>query len=235
MEFPPGRLTSLRRNPILYAVERIKAAVITEAGGAHLNHYFASLAQAEEVGSVVLCDRSRESEPLARKALGQKLATVYQDPAEMLRNEKPTLALVSMEAVNSPPAIDAALDAGCHVLAEKPACVRVEDFEKLNRKAKARNLYLLLALANRVDPIMLQVRGLIAEGKIGKVYGLEVHIIADQTRLTRPSYHASWVARKARAGGGQLIYEGIHWLDLTMYLAGSRVEAVTGFTANVGG
>jgi predicted dehydrogenase len=127
------------------------------------------------------------------------------------------------------------LDAGCHILAEKPACVRAEDFERLNRKAKESNRHLVLALANRVDPVMLEARRLVKEGKIGKIYGMELHLVADQTRLTRPEYHKNWRARKAQAGGGHLIWLGIHWLDLAMFLTGSQVRAVTGFTANVGG
>ena len=41
------------------------------------------------------------------------------------------MVLVTMEGVASPPVIDAALEAGCHVLAEKPACIRAEDFAPL--------------------------------------------------------------------------------------------------------
>src|SRR5215471_10474154 len=134
------------------APKRIKTALITGAGGAHLNYYCESLALAEEVASVSFCDPSGESNALARKLLGNKLASSYPDLASLFRKEKPDLALISMEAAASPPAIDAALDAGCHVLAEKPGCVHVEDFEKLNRKAKAHNRQLLLALGNRVDP-----------------------------------------------------------------------------------
>ena len=213
----------------------IRVGLITEAGGAHLPNYFASLAQAEEVSAVALSDPSGESEALARQTLGAKLSGVFKDPHAMLQREKPRMALVTMEAVHSPPAVDAALDAGCHVLSEKPGCVRAEDFEKLTRKAKAKGLHLVLALANRSDPSFINARRMIAEGKIGDVYGLEVHIVADQTRLTKPAYHATWQAQKARAGGGQLIYEGIHWLDLSMYVAGSVVESVSGFTADVGG
>jgi predicted dehydrogenase len=213
----------------------IRVGVITEAGGAHLTNYFASLAQTVEVGAVTLCDPSGASESTARQALGEKLAAVYNDSGAMLRKENPALALVSMEAVHAPSAIETALDAGCHVLSEKPGCVRAEDFQRLNDKAKSRGLHLVLALANRIDPVMLKARRLISEGKIGQVYGLEVHLIADQTRLTKPAYHKTWVAQKARAGGGQLIWEGIHWLDLSMFLTGSQVNAVSGFTAEVGG
>ncbi|MBM3775041.1 MAG: Gfo/Idh/MocA family oxidoreductase [Acidobacteria bacterium] len=224
--------------PSLLAADRLKriqVAVLTHAGGAHLSSYFPALAGTEEVESVVLSDPGGENVPAARKALGQKLAGVYEDPAGLLRKEQPAMALVTMEAALAPPAIHAALDAGCHVMAEKPACVRLEDFEPLKRKAERSNRHLMLALANRLDPAMREARRLISAGQIGKIYGVEMHLIADQTRLTRPAYHQSWFARKARAGGGHLIWLGIHWLDLAMHLTGSRVREVAGFAGVVGG
>ena len=72
----------------------------------------------------------------------------------------------------------------------------------------------MLALANRLNPEMAAARQMVADGVIGKIFGLEMHLIADQTRLTRPAYHDKWFAHKDRAGGGHLIWPGIHWLDL---------------------
>src|SRR5688572_21620009 len=182
-----------------------KVAVITEAGGSHLDSYFPALAATKEAEGVVLADASGSSEPLARKALGDKLVRVYRDAAEMLRAEKPVMALISLEAVHSPPAIDAALEAGCHALVEKPACLRAEDFAPLVRKAQSKHLHLMLALANRISPPIVAARKLLQAGTIGKLYGVELHLIADQTRLKQPAYGMRWVAHKDRAGGGHLI------------------------------
>jgi predicted dehydrogenase len=213
----------------------LHVAMVTESGGAHLESYFDALSRAPEIGSVALCDSSGESEALARGALGAKLTGTYMDTAGMLRDQKPAFAIVSMEAVHAPTMIDTLLDADCHILAEKPSCVRIEDFEPLYRKAMARDRYLVLALANRVNPVILEAQRLIREGTIGKIYGIEVHMVADQTRLTEPGYAESWTAQKARVGGGHLIWLGIHWLDLAMFVTGSPLRAVTGLTANVGG
>ncbi len=60
-------------------------------------------------------------------------------------------------------------------------------------------------------------------------------MVADQTRLTRPSTQNSWVSKKALSGGGHLIWLGIHWLDLVQYITGDRVHKVGGFISNVGG
>ena len=209
--------------------------LITHAGGAHVTAYLQALAAAEECDSVALADPDGRWETDARRLLGAKLTGVDRDYQRLVRTKPPTMALVTMEAGLAPPVIDAALEAGCHVLAEKPSCVRAEDFAPLARKADSKHRYLMLALANRLNPEIQAARNLMAEGRIGKLFGLEMHLIADQTRLTRPSYHRQWFADKKRAGGGHLIWLGIHWLDLAMYVVGSSITDVAGFTANVGG
>jgi len=63
---------------------------------------------------------------------------------------------------------------------------------------------------------------------------MDLQIVADQTRLTNPAYHKTWTAQKAKAGGGHLIWLGIHWLDLAMWISASRIREVSCFTANIG-
>ena len=188
----------------------IKVGVVTHPGGAHLGLYFAALAAAQDCDSVVLSDPSGESFESARQALGNKLTGTYKDLAEMLRSEKPRMALVTMEAVLAPPAIEACLEAGCHVLAEKPACVRAADFEKLTRKANEKNVHLMLALANRLNPEITEARRLIREGKIGRIYGMDIYMIADRLHAVRASCRAgqrgpagSSAHRRRRASGSE--------------------------------
>ena len=217
------------------AAQTSSVGVITQAEGAHLDHYFGALANISEVGVVAVADPSGRSFSDAKRILGNKLKGTHKDTGAMLQDLEPTMALVSMEAALSPPAIDAALEAGCHVLAEKPACVSAEDFELLVRKAEGKNRHLMLALANRLVAPVQEARRWVAAGKLGNLYGVEVHIVADQTRLRRESYHKAWFAKKKRAGGGHLIWLGIHWLDLALYITGESVEKVTGFAGVVGG
>jgi predicted dehydrogenase len=217
------------------AARPVHVALVTHAAGPHLSAYIPALAATAEAGSVTLADPGGENVAAARTALGARLGAVYQSAEELFRREKPDLAVVAMEAKLAPPAIHAALDAGCHVMAEKPACVRLTDFETLAEKANSRRRHLMLALANRVDPHVIEMLRIVQGGNIGKIYGVELHIIADQTRLKDPAYHKTWVAQKARAGGGHLIWLGIHWLDLAMFLMKSKIREVAGFTANAGG
>ncbi len=213
----------------------IPVAVLTHAAGPHLDAYLAGLAASSEVGEVSIADPSGSVFAAAQKTLGPKLKATGKDAAALLREAKPKMALVTMEAVLAPPAIDAALEQGCHVLAEKPACVRASDFEPLVRKAEGKHLHLMLAFANRLKPEAREAQRLVREGRLGKLYGIEIHLVADQTRLKSPSYRQNWFAQKARAGGGHLTWLGIHWLDMALFITGAEVEAVAGFSGNVGG
>lgn len=213
----------------------ITVAVLTNVGGAHLDAYLGGLAVTEGVDSVVVADPSGASEAAARKTLGAKLKSFEKDHAKALTEYQPALALVTMEAVQSPPVIQAALEANCHVLAEKPSCVKAEDFEPLVTLADMKHRHLMLALANRLLNTVQAARKLIQAGQIGKIYGCELHIIADQTRLKNPTYHQSWFADRARSGGGHLMWLGIHWIDLVMFMTGSKIVEAAGFTGIVGG
>ena len=114
----------------------IKVGVITQADGAHLPDYFGGLAKIEEAEAVALADPSGKSVEMARKTLGDRLKEVCKTPAELLERFKPEMTIVSLEAAAAPPVIDAALDAGSHVFAEKPSCTKAEEYEKLTRKAQ---------------------------------------------------------------------------------------------------
>lgn len=215
--------------------QRATVAVLTNAEGAHLSAYFPALAASPETREVFLSDPSGKTGDEARKALGAKLGGVYSSAAELFAKHQAQLTLVSLEPGLAPAAIEAALDAGSHVLVEKPACLSIAEFARLCQKADAKKLHLILALANRLNPETLFALDLIRQKKIGTIYGVEMHLIADQTRLSKPAYHSSWYAQKARGGGGHLIWLGLHWLDLAMFLTGSEVSDVAGFITNIGG
>lgn len=213
----------------------MKVAVLTQTGGAHLSLYFQSLKDIPEITSVVLGDPEEANVAEARQILGDKLTTVYRSHEELLNKELPPLALISMEGKWAPGTIRLALEHGSHVLAEKPACVHAEDFEPLVKLAEEKHLHLMLALANRLNPEILEAKRVIEADEIGMIYGIEMHLIQDQTRLKSPDYQKSWFADRNRAGGGHLTWLGIHWLDLSMYLTSSDIVDTTGFMTNIGG
>ena len=213
----------------------IEVALLTHAGGAHLGAYLRALAASPAVAQVRVADPDGAVFDEARAVLGGKLALLDRDAAAVLAAGRPRMALVSMEGARAPAAIRAALERGCHVLAEKPACASVEAFAALAALAGERRLSIALALANRLNPEVVEAKRRLAAGAIGQPMAVEMHLVQDQTRLTRREYQRSWFADRTRAGGGHLAWLGIHWLDLAMHLVGEPIASVSAYTANRGG
>jgi predicted dehydrogenase len=215
----------------------LRVGVVSEPGGAHLDLFVRPLATAEGLESVALCDPSGQSFERSRKSLAERGAgaRTFADHKEMLREFKPDFMIVTVEPVHAPPIVEAGLQAGAHVLSEKPPSVRLADFERVAELARTKQRHLMLALSTRASPAARKARELVEQGYLGKLYGVTMTWIADQTRLKRPEYHKSWTAQKARAGGGKLAFHGVHYLDLIHYIAGSPVTGISGFVRNVGG
>ena len=217
--------------------ESIRVGVITEPTGAHLELYFSALAQSQGVEQVAVADSSGQTFEKAKQILGKRFQSVrtFRNNQEMLREINPHMALVTLEAHHSPEPIKMALEQGCHVLAEKPACVNIQDFQQLVEIAESGKRHLMLALANRIAPPVKKAKELVESGFFGKLFGADLYMVADQKRLTKPEYHRSWFASKEKAGGGFLIWLGIHWLDLIQLISGDHIQQVCGFARNVGG
>jgi predicted dehydrogenase len=159
---------------------------------------------------------------------------VYADFEAMRREEHPAMAIVTVPGVEAPERIRPVLDAGVPVLAEKPGCVDPADFADLVAVAASRGVPLMLALCNRIAPWAEDVRRLVREGGIGRLYAARVMTLADQARIWDVRTR-DWTFRKAEVGGGHLLWLGIHWLDLLLAITGARVEAVQAMTGVVGG
>ena len=217
-------------------LSKIRVGVITQSDGPHLGIYFRGLANARFVSGVAVADASGTTFESAKRMLGRCTDFAeYRDPARMIAEFRPHLVLIAMAAHRAPEQIRTALSAGCHVLAEKPACVRPEDFRPLVRLARETKLNLMLALPSRLAPDTLRAREIVGCGWIGKPYGVTFHQVKDQARLTRPEYQKSWFASPNTAGGGHLIWLGIHSFDQLFFITNDRVAQVTGFVTNAGG
>ena len=213
--------------------DHFRVGVITEPiTSGHLGYWFNSLAGCQGIEQVAVADQSGQAFGEARTSLGRFAADLvtFQDYREMIKDFRPELVLVSLEAHHAPVAIGAVLESGVHVLAEKPACVRAADFEELVDLAESRERYLMLAFACRLLPTVTKARELIGSGFLGKWYGADLFTMADQTRRQDPEYQQSWYGFRDQAGGGHLIWLGIHLLDLIQFITGTRLQQVCGFT-----
>lgn len=223
--------------PVETVVDRkaINIGVITEPTASHRTGYLNVLAKCDGVNRVAVADPTGKTLDESRRLLGDRFAQSFVDPRRMLEEVKPPLTVVTLEGHHSPAAIELALRAGSHVLTEKPACTKLEDFERVAQLAEDQRRQILLAMATRSSEAVKKARSLIRAGLLGKPYAATMDWIADQTRLTKPAYHRSWLSFKKRAGGGKLIFHGIHYLDVLQFLVGDSIREINGFCQNVGG
>jgi len=213
----------------------INIGLITEPTASHRTGYLNVLASCDGVRSVSVVDPTENTFEDSQRRLADRFGRGFKDARQMLADVRPELTVVTTEGHNAPAAVTAALAAGSHVLTEKPSCTKLEQFERVARLAEKQKLHLMLAMATRSSAAIKKARQLITEGAIGRPYSVNLVWVADQTRLTKPAYHQSWLADRQRAGGGKLIYHGVHYLDVIQHLLGEPIREINGFTQNVGG
>lgn len=117
----------------------------------------------------------------------------------------------------------AALAAGCDVVVEKPLAVRVADAEKIVAVAAERGARVAMMSQRRFEPQHRVVKELLDSGTLGRLRLATTHVHSwrDEAYFTS----AAWRASSAR-GGGSLLNQGVHNVDLLRWLAGD-VEEVT--------
>ncbi len=212
---------------------KLRTAIITESGAAHLDHYLETIASCEGLHPLAYADPTCATFGDAQRILGA--CKTYDSPGDLLAEFQPRFAIVLPEAHHGPEWIQAALEAGCDVLSEKHPAADASHLPGMFASAESRGKQLILACPNRAHQAVEKARELLAAGAMGRLLGASLIVVADQTRLRDPAYRRSWRADRTRAGGGVLIALGIHHVDLLLHLTGASVRRVFSLCRNVGG
>jgi predicted dehydrogenase len=118
----------------------------------------------------------------------------------------------------------AAIEAGIHVLVEKPAARHVEELHGLPQLAAMRDVRVRVGFNHRYHRAFQRARGLVDSGVLGPL----LYVRARYGHGGRPGYASEWRAQPQRSGGGELIDQGVHLIDLARWFLGEFVE-VNGF------
>ena len=123
----------------------------------------------------------------------------------------------------------AALDAGKHVLCEKPLANSVEEASRMAdaaARAKSRGVRAVVGFTYRRVPAVTFMRDLIAQGRIGTVQ--QVRAAYRQDWLVDPGMPLGWRLQKELAGSGSLGDIGAHIIDMTQFVTGLPIVSVSG-------
>jgi UDP-N-acetyl-2-amino-2-deoxyglucuronate dehydrogenase len=154
----------------------------------------------------------------------------YSSLEEMIRRERPdVLHICTPHYLHAPMAVYG-LSQGVHVFMEKPPVISYEQLEQLREAVRSSDRQLGLCFQNRYNPSILEAKQLLASGKAGKVLGARG--IVTWSRSDRYYTDSDWRGRLALEGGGVLINQSIHTLDLLHYLVEDKLISVDAVIAN---
>jgi len=123
----------------------------------------------------------------------------------------------------------AALEAGKHVLCEKPLANSVAEAEKMAEAAHAaaeRGVYAMVGFSYRRVPAIGLAKQLIEQGRLGEIREIRAQYLQDW--LADAEAPMTWRLDKSLAGSGALGDIGAHVIDLAQHLSGSNLTAVSG-------
>jgi predicted dehydrogenase len=118
----------------------------------------------------------------------------------------------------------AAVASGLHVLVEKPGACRAQELEELARLAIERQVRVRVGFNHRYHPAFLEARRLVDVGELGPLF----YVRARYGHGGRLGYASEWRAQPEHSGGGELIDQGVHLIDLARWFLGEFTE-VSGF------
>jgi len=119
------------------------------------------------------------------------------------------------------------LKAGRHVLCEKPMALSVNDCSSMITAAERANRRLFIVKQNRFNPPVEAVKALIDQGKLGKLYSVQLNCFWNRNN---EYYQNSWKGTRD-LDGGTLYTQFSHFIDLLYWFVGD-VESVSAITGN---
>lgn len=186
---------------------------IIGCGGIANGKHMPGLRSVENVEMVAFCDIIEEKAQQAAKDYGTEDAKVYTDYKKLLEDK--TIDVVHVCTPNRSHSfitVDA-LEAGKHVMCEKPMAINSEEAKKMLDAAERTGKKLCIGYQNRYRPEMLYLKKEAEDGTFGDIYYSEAIAIR---RRAVPTWGV--FINEYEQGGGPLIDIGTHSLDLTLWI-----------------
>lgn len=195
------------------ALEKVRVGIIGAGIGAnHVKGY----AQVKEAEVVAICDINTERAQKLAEDNGLKNVQIFSDFREML--EKGNVDAVSAGVPNTlhRDISVACMDAGKHVLCEKPLAMNVTEAQDIAAAAARNNVKCMVGQVMRFRADSQFIKHRVLDGDLGKVY----YARSGWLRKRGIPGYGGWFTTKAMSGGGPLIDIGVHMLDLAWWLIG---------------
>lgn len=199
-------------------MKRLKAAVIGSGfiGGAHVE----ALKRVRGVDVVALVDIMDAQ----RKADAVDVPTGFLDYREMIEVCKPDCIHICTPNNTHKEIAMYAFEHGVNVICEKPMARNAEEAKEMLEAAKKSGLVHAVNFHNRFYPANHQLRNMIQDGALGKIYGVHGGYLQD---CFSQETDFNWRMLSKNGGSTRVTSDiGSHWLDLAEYVTGSKIKEV---------
>lgn len=207
-------------------MSKLKVGIIGCGGIANSKHLPALASQSEKAEMVAFCDIIEERAVKAAKKYGVAGAKTYTDYRELLDDRTIDVVHICTPNRSHSEITVAALEAGKHVMCEKPMAINSGEAQKMLDAAKRTGKKLTIGYQNRFRPDVSLLKRMADSGKLGDIYYAQAHALR---RRAVPTWGV--FLNEYEQGGGPLIDIGTHALDLTLYIMNNySPETVLGQT-----
>jgi predicted dehydrogenase len=168
-------------------------------------------------------------EPKAKKLAEEfSVKDIYTDYEIMLQREDIDAVSICVPSGLHAEVAIAAAEAGKHIFCEKPLDITVDKMDRMIRTARERQVKLGVVYQRRTFPAAIATRKAIQEGKLGKLVLGDAYL----KYYRSPEYYrsAGWRGTWELDGGGALMNQGVHGVDLIQWMVGD-VESVFAYSA----
>ena len=187
-------------------------------------HHCKAIQMAPEARLVAICDIDAERLRPASKDYGCR---AYAEFEELLSDDEVEVVnIATPSGMHSEMGIQAT-EAGKHLIVEKPADIVAERIDALIAAGQKNQVKVGCIFQSRLDPLNIRIREAIQEGRLGKLIGVHGHLPWYRKQSYYDGLHGSWKGTWKMDGGGSLMNQGVHTVDLLQWLVG-RVEGVMG-------
>jgi predicted dehydrogenase len=176
---------------------------------------------------VGICDINPEVLANRKREFG--VSAGYQDYKELIADKNVQAIVVGTPNRFHAEHAIAALNAGKHVLLEKPMAMNLAEADAIVAAQKKSGKVLMMGMVNRFRASTQSLKRFVEAGRCGEIYSGQTFWYR---RRGIPGF-GGWFTTKSESGGGGLIDIGVHMLDLALYLMGfPRPVSVSGMTYN---
>ena len=209
----------------------MQTVALIGCGRISFKHIEGFVANSSKMKLIAACDpiieRAEEKAAEYKKEISGAEVKTYTDYKEMLTELKPDIVTIATESGYHPQIAIDCLNAGAHVIVEKPMALSVKDADAMNKAAKDNNRKLSVSFQNRFNAPVQKLRDAVEGNRFGRIlHGMvQIRWNRNEGYYKQAPWRGTW-----NMDGGTLMNQCTHGIDLLQWMMGEDAVRVHGVT-----